>query len=436
MEGQPLCPCSSKGRSTQQDTPTTGSTQQDTPTTGSTQQDTPTTGSTQQDTPTTGSTQQDTPTTGSTQQDTPTTGSTQQDTPTTGSTQQDTPTTGSTQQDTPTTGSTQQDTPTTSSTQQDTPTTGSTQQDTPTTGSTQQDTPTTGSTQQDTPTTGSTQQDTPTTGSTQQDTPTTGSTQQDTPTTSSSQPGTATTSSTQPGTATTSSTQPGTATTSSSQPGTATTSSTQQDTTTTTSCQGDKGADCKEAMRRILCFISMPKSCYWISLVWQIAFLTLYSYVLLFDLRDTPSPAFIVLIVWVSDTACEEIRQLLTSSLKVRGKKDGLVTRLKTYWSQKWNKLDVASVAGFVLGVILVMVPSHYVKVAGRWVLAVDVFVFFLRFLQILMVFRELGLLLVMAERMVRPTVYCVLCTCVCSSEKQLITNMANLTIQYTLLEL
>ncbi|XP_070179130.1 transient receptor potential cation channel subfamily M member-like 2 [Littorina saxatilis] len=141
-----------------------------------------------------------------------------------------------------------------------------------------------------------------------------------------------------------------------------------------------------------------------LSYVWQITFLALYSYVLLFDLRDTPSPAFIALMVCVADTACEEIRQLTTSSLKVRGKKDGLVTRLKTYWFQKWNKLDVASVAGFVLGVILVLTPSQHVQRVGRVVLAADVFVFFLRFMQILMVFRDLGLLLVMAERMVKDS--------------------------------
>ncbi|XP_070182999.1 transient receptor potential cation channel subfamily M member-like 2 [Littorina saxatilis] len=179
---------------------------------------------------------------------------------------------------------------------------------------------------------------------------------------------------------------------------------TQPDPATTTSCHGDKGAACKQAMQRIVCYFKRPKSCYWISLVWQIAFLALYSYVLLFDLRDIPSPAFIALMVCVADTAFEEIRQLLTSSMKVGGKKDGLWTRVKAYWSQKWNKLDVFSVAGFVLGVILVFAPNQAAHRVGRVVLAVDVFVFFLRFLQIFMVFRDLGLLLVMAERMVKDS--------------------------------
>ena len=78
-----------------------------------------------------------------------------------------------------------------------------------------------------------------------------------------------------------------------------------------------------------------------------------------------------------------------------------LRAKYRTYVSQKWNKLDMISIAVFVVGTALLFVPQPVVHVLGRVVLAFDIVVFSVRFLQILLVFQELGLLLVMAEKMV-----------------------------------
>ncbi|XP_070179131.1 transient receptor potential cation channel subfamily M member 5-like [Littorina saxatilis] len=77
----------------------------------------------------------------------------------------------------------------------------------------------------------------------------------------------------------------------------------------------------------------------------------------------------------------------------------------KNYWRQNWNKVDVVSIIVFVLGITLVFAPSKPANIVGRVVLAANFSVFSLRFLQRLMVFTELGLLLVMAEKMMMDSV-------------------------------
>ena len=53
--------------------------------------------------------------------------------------------------------------------------------------------------------------------------------------------------------------------------------------------------------------------------VWQLAFLALFSYVLLFDLSDTPTRCYYALGVWVADTTAEEIRQVKPHQLSLAG---------------------------------------------------------------------------------------------------------------------
>lgn len=79
--------------------------------------------------------------------------------------------------------------------------------------------------------------------------------------------------------------------------------------------------------------------------------------------------------------------------------------RCRNYIHQTWNRLDVATVGVFLLGMI-VFFDQEVVHIIGRILLSVDIFLFFIRTFQMLMVFEELGLMLIMAGKMVNKIVF------------------------------
>ncbi|XP_025103751.1 transient receptor potential cation channel subfamily M member 4-like [Pomacea canaliculata] len=156
--------------------------------------------------------------------------------------------------------------------------------------------------------------------------------------------------------------------------------------------------------------LQTPRVSYAVSLVLQIIFLMLFSYVLLFDSGKKLTPCFIAVIVWVMDIAAEESRQMLVSDPDINEDHahsqecHWLSRRCRNYIHQTWNRLDVATVGVFLLGMI-VFFDQEVVHIIGRILLSVDIFLFFIRTFQMLMVFEELGLMLIMAGKMIKDTV-------------------------------
>ncbi|XP_025103750.1 transient receptor potential cation channel subfamily M member 4-like isoform X2 [Pomacea canaliculata] len=156
--------------------------------------------------------------------------------------------------------------------------------------------------------------------------------------------------------------------------------------------------------------LQTPRVSYAFSLVLQIIFLMLFSYVLLFDSGKKLTPCFIAVIVWVMDIAAEESRQMLVSDPDIdedhahSQECHWLRRRCRNYIHQTWNRLDVATVGVFLLGMI-VFFDQEVVHIIGRILLSVDIFLFFIRTFQMLMVFEELGLMLIMAGKMIKDTV-------------------------------
>ena len=74
--------------------------------------------------------------------------------------------------------------------------------------------------------------------------------------------------------------------------------------------------------------------------------------------------------------------------------------KMHAYWSQAWNRLDAVALSVFWAGLVM-FAPYYQLQVIGRFLLSVDVFFFFMKIFHMLMVFDELGLMLVMVFKMV-----------------------------------
>nr|KAG5689768.1 hypothetical protein BaRGS_031169 [Batillaria attramentaria] len=151
-----------------------------------------------------------------------------------------------------------------------------------------------------------------------------------------------------------------------------------------------------------------PQRKYYVNLVLQVIFLVLFSYTLLSDFGRIVMPTFITLIIWVASITVEEIRQLVarnpvTSEVRLSRQRQPMLRKWKAYSSQNWNRVDMVTISLFWLG-LLVFAPNDVLHTIGRVLLSVDVFCFFMRTFQMLMVFDDLGLLLVMVYKMAKDT--------------------------------
>lgn len=150
-----------------------------------------------------------------------------------------------------------------------------------------------------------------------------------------------------------------------------------------------------------------PRRKYAVNLVLQVAFLALFSHTLLTDFVRI-SPSVWVLVVWVAAITVEEGRQLFARNpvfkeVRLSQQRQSIWRKWKTYSQQNWNQIDLFTIMLFWLGLMVLSSDSH-VHIAGRVLLSIDVLFFFMRTFQMLMVFDDLGLLLVMVYKMIKDT--------------------------------
>ena len=72
-----------------------------------------------------------------------------------------------------------------------------------------------------------------------------------------------------------------------------------------------------------------------------------------------------------------------------------------------WNILDVIAIGVFVVGIVLRFIPFSQTLDAARLILALDLILFYIRFLDVYSVSKELGPKLVMIGRMVNSICKC-----------------------------
>ncbi|XP_064643438.1 transient receptor potential cation channel subfamily M member-like 2 isoform X2 [Lineus longissimus] len=163
----------------------------------------------------------------------------------------------------------------------------------------------------------------------------------------------------------------------------------------------DSGIDLRDSGKKLTCwerivtFFSAPMITFIYNCIFYIAFLLLYSVILLVTFNPTVTAEEIVLMVWVFTLFAEEVRQIAQD--------DASSIRLKlwSYITDIWNILDVITLLLFLTGMILRAIPDNTLTFrAARIVLAINLLTFYLRLLHIFSVFKQLGPVLVMIGRM------------------------------------
>ncbi|KAK7443981.1 hypothetical protein BaRGS_00040436, partial [Batillaria attramentaria] len=126
-----------------------------------------------------------------------------------------------------------------------------------------------------------------------------------------------------------------------------------------------------------------PQQMFAFNFFMRIGFLVLLSYEVLshFQHSEELSPSFITLIAWIAAITVEKIRQVF----------------------ERWNYLNILAILMFWLG-MTAFCPVPEVATFGSVVLSIDIFFFFVRNLQLLVVFEDIGLMLIMSLHMIRDT--------------------------------
>ncbi|XP_074627353.1 transient receptor potential cation channel subfamily M member-like 2 isoform X1 [Acropora palmata] len=147
-------------------------------------------------------------------------------------------------------------------------------------------------------------------------------------------------------------------------------------------------------VKKILGFYQAPVTKFWSNVFAYLAFLTLFSYLILIRQDEIPSISEIVVIVFVCSLGTEEIRQILHSEPTT------LSNKLKDWASSKWNILDGFAVILFFVGLGLRLCPTT--RTAGHVVYCLDVMLWITRLLHIFSVSKHLGPYVVMIGRMTK----------------------------------
>ncbi|XP_064594682.1 transient receptor potential cation channel subfamily M member-like 2 isoform X2 [Liolophura sinensis] len=147
-------------------------------------------------------------------------------------------------------------------------------------------------------------------------------------------------------------------------------------------------------------FFNAPVITFCYNVISYLAFLVLYSYILLVVFSPQLSNAELVLIVWVFTIFVEELRQVISQSSTSLG------TKISSYLRDMWNLVDVLTILLFIIGMVLRSIPHSDTFEAARVILALNLITFFARLLHIFSVHKQLGPKLVMIGRMVVDLMY------------------------------
>ncbi|KAK3091760.1 hypothetical protein FSP39_022436 [Pinctada imbricata] len=146
-------------------------------------------------------------------------------------------------------------------------------------------------------------------------------------------------------------------------------------------------------IKKICDFFTAPIVVFTYNLLAYFAFLILHSYVVLFYFEEEASVLEYILMAYVCGMILDELRQI-TSYTR---------SNVLSYFSEKWNIVDVTSFVFFIVGIVIRFVGS--IEVA-RIILALNLIIFFCRVLHTFAVHKELGPKLVMIKAMFIDLMY------------------------------
>ncbi|KAG8515564.1 Transient receptor potential cation channel subfamily M member 8 [Galemys pyrenaicus] len=143
----------------------------------------------------------------------------------------------------------------------------------------------------------------------------------------------------------------------------------------------------KKLLWYYVAFFTSPFVVFSWNVVFYIAFLLLFAYVLLMDFHAVPHPPELVLYVLVFVLFCDEVRQWYMNGVN--------------YFTDLWNVMDTLGLFYFIAGIVFRLRHSDKTSLySGRVIFCLDYIIFTLRLIHIFTVSRNLGPKIIMLQRM------------------------------------
>ncbi|XP_040010263.1 transient receptor potential cation channel subfamily M member 6 isoform X9 [Xiphias gladius] len=150
---------------------------------------------------------------------------------------------------------------------------------------------------------------------------------------------------------------------------------------------------CLSWITRLYEFYTAPVVKFWFHTMFYLAFLMLFSYVVLVKMGDQPSVQEWLVITYILSTAMEKTREVLMSEPRK------LSHKLKIWFSEYWNKSDFIAILLFLAGLGLRWHADPY-RTAGRITYCLDIIFWFIRVTDLLAVNQHAGPYLTMITKM------------------------------------
>ncbi|XP_038558702.1 transient receptor potential cation channel subfamily M member 6 isoform X1 [Micropterus salmoides] len=150
---------------------------------------------------------------------------------------------------------------------------------------------------------------------------------------------------------------------------------------------------CLSWVKRIYEFYTAPVVKFWFHTMSYLAFLMLFSYVVLVEMGDQPSVQEWLVIAYILSTAVEKTREVLMSEPR------NLSQKLKIWFSEYWNVSDFIAVLLFLAGLAMRWFANPY-RTAGRISYCLDIIFWFVRVMDLLAVNQHAGPYLTMITKM------------------------------------
>uniref|UniRef100_A0A8C6P820 Transient receptor potential cation channel, subfamily M, member 6 n=1 Tax=Nothobranchius furzeri TaxID=105023 RepID=A0A8C6P820_NOTFU len=146
-------------------------------------------------------------------------------------------------------------------------------------------------------------------------------------------------------------------------------------------------------IRTIYEFYSAPVVKFWFHTVSYLAFLMLFSFVVLVKMEAQPRVEEWMVIVYIGSTAVEKTREVVMSEPRK------LSQKLKIWFSEYWNASDFVAIVLFVVGFVMRWFADPY-RTAGRIAYCLDIIFWFVRVLDLLAVNKHAGPYLTIITKM------------------------------------
>ncbi|XP_078026969.1 transient receptor potential cation channel subfamily M member 6 isoform X4 [Epinephelus lanceolatus] len=150
---------------------------------------------------------------------------------------------------------------------------------------------------------------------------------------------------------------------------------------------------CLSWITRLYEFYTAPVVKFWFHTMSYLAFVMLFSYVVLVKMGDYPSVQEWLVIAYILSTAVEKTREVLMSEPRK------LSQKLKIWFSEYWNISDFIAILLFMAGLVLRWQAEPY-RTAGRISYCLDTIFWFVRVMDLLAVNQYAGPYLTMITKM------------------------------------